>query len=94
MPICQNCGNEWTWIQSVAAFKMKCPHCGKKQYETNKSRQIRSWLDFLPLAVFPITVLLDLSLWAVLVTIIAAVIASFIFHPSILKLSNKQEPFW
>ncbi len=94
MPICQNCENEWTWIQSIMAYRMKCPYCGEKQYETTKSKQRRSWLDFSPLAVFPITVLLDLSMLATLVIIIAVIIASFFLHPFILKLSNEQEPFW
>ncbi len=35
MPICQNCSKEWTWKQTIKTlFKLKCLHCGEKQYES------------------------------------------------------------
>ncbi|WP_082684217.1 TIGR04104 family putative zinc finger protein [Lentibacillus amyloliquefaciens] len=50
MPVCQNCGKEWTWKQTVKTlFKLKCPHCGANQYESASSRRRGSLVGLTPL---------------------------------------------
>src|SRR5699024_11977947 len=40
MPTCTNCANKWTWKQKIKTlFKLKCPYCGKKQFESASSRR-------------------------------------------------------
>ncbi|WP_461179156.1 TIGR04104 family putative zinc finger protein [Virgibacillus ainsalahensis] len=96
MPICQNCGEKWTWKQTIKTlFRLKCPHCYKKQYESASSRLRSSALSFLPLVVIlPINVLFDFSVSTAL--IIGVIFIFFIFglYPVILKLSNEEEPYW
>lgn len=43
MPTCENCNNKWSWKQTVKKTStlnpaMICPYCGKKQYQTQKSK--------------------------------------------------------
>ncbi|GIO28384.1 TIGR04104 family putative zinc finger protein [Ornithinibacillus bavariensis] len=48
MPICQNCGEKWSWRQTMKTlFKLKCPHCSTKQYESTSSR-LRSGILTIP----------------------------------------------
>ncbi|RKQ29995.1 TIGR04104 family putative zinc finger protein [Oceanobacillus halophilus] len=41
MPTCKECGKQWMWKQTVITlfrFRLKCPHCGKRQYLTPTSK--------------------------------------------------------
>ncbi|WP_164669813.1 TIGR04104 family putative zinc finger protein [Virgibacillus doumboii] len=96
MPVCQNCGKGWTWKQDVkASFRMKCPHCDKKQYETTDSRRKGSMFAFLPLIIIlPVNALFDYNWLVMLILIAISVSIIVITYPFILKLSNEQEPLW
>lgn len=95
MPVCQNCGKKWTWKQTIKTmFRLKCPHCDKKQYESASSRIRGGVFVLIPLVFIPINAWLDFSLGTAL---ILAIIFAFIIiglYPLILKLSNEEEPYW
>ncbi|MFC4559341.1 TIGR04104 family putative zinc finger protein [Virgibacillus kekensis] len=95
MPICQNCGGKWTWNQTInTIFKLKCPHCGNKQYESASSRIKGGCFALIPLLILPINAWLDFSVGTAL--ILAAIFAIIVLgmYPFILKLSNEEEPYW
>ncbi|MGP4108945.1 TIGR04104 family putative zinc finger protein [Virgibacillus sp. L01] len=95
MPVCQNCGEKWTWKQTVKTmFRLKCPHCGEKQYESASSRIRGGVFVLIPLVLLPINAWLEFSIGTVL---ILAIIFAFIIiglYPFIIKLSNEEEPYW
>ncbi|SDJ80053.1 TIGR04104 family putative zinc finger protein [Sediminibacillus albus] len=94
MPTCQNCGKEWTWKQTVkSVFKLHCPYCGKKQYETASSRRRGGMVALLPLLVLPANAVMDFG-WAFIPALVVIACVIFIIYPFLLKLSNEEEPLW
>ncbi|WP_083392048.1 TIGR04104 family putative zinc finger protein [Bacillus sp. MUM 13] len=97
MPICQNCGNEWSWYYTVKQLltfhkSMKCNHCGKIQYERKASRY--TTISFLlPLVIISIifSIVFDLSISIVVLLSIALLIIVILLHPFSIKLSDKEE---
>lgn len=97
MPVCQSCGKEWTWKQTMKTlFKLKCPYCGEKQYESAKSRMKNSMISVLLISIvmLPVSVLLDLSLVTTVTLSFLAAVILFSVYPFVLKLSNEEEPYW
>lgn len=95
MPICQNCGNKWTWKQTIKTiFKLRCPHCGQKQYESTSSRIRSGIFGLLPVMLLPVNAWLDFSVGVVLPMVVMLVLIILGFYPFILKLSNEEEPYW
>ncbi|WP_010093869.1 TIGR04104 family putative zinc finger protein [Ornithinibacillus scapharcae] len=96
MPICQKCEEKWNWIQTIKTlFRLKCPYCKQKQYESASSR-VRSGmvtLTFL-VVILPLNSLLDVSFGMGLVIGIIMVILILALYPFILTLSNEEEPYW
>src|SRR5690625_7214214 len=46
MPICQNCKQPWTWLVTIKnMFRLKCPYCGEKQYQSARSKRIASFVN-------------------------------------------------
>ncbi|WP_249869100.1 TIGR04104 family putative zinc finger protein [Oceanobacillus saliphilus] len=94
MPTCQSCGEKWTWGQTIKnIFRLKCPYCGKRQYESASSRKNSGLFALIPLLILPLNVWLDFSIGtaSILIVIIAAIIIVFI--PFILEISNEEEPY-
>jgi len=95
MPICQCCDNKWSWKQTIKTiFKLKCPHCGNRQYESASSRLRSSVFMLFPLVLLPINAWLDFSVGIVFILAVVLVLTIFAFYPFILKLSSDQEPYW
>lgn len=95
MPSCQNCGEKWAWKQTVKRlFRLKCPHCGEKQYESASSRTKGGVFLLIPLVMVPIITWLEISLGMALFLAIIFAIIIFGLYPFILKLSNEEEPYW
>jgi|SRR5690625_1806103 len=95
LPICQNCTNKWTWQQTLKTiFRLNCPYCGKKQYEsvTTKKRGIL----LVPLVLFPylISTLFNFPLMIAFVMSIIITIIVISVYPFILKLSHKEDPLF
>lgn len=97
MPVCQSCGKEWTWKQTMKTlFKLKCPYCGEKQYESAKSRMKNGMISVLIslIAMLAANILLDLSLVSAIIFGLLAVVILLSVYPFVLKLSNEEEPYW
>lgn len=80
MPTCQGCGKKWSWKQTIKTiFKLKCPYCGKKQYESASSRIRSSIFMLIPLVFLPINAWLDFSVGIafILAVIFALIIVTF-----------------
>jgi len=94
MPTCQNCKREWTWKQTIRRmFYLKCPYCGKKQYESAASKK-RTPFGLVPLIVLPIGVLLNFQWWLVAGSIGLLTVAILCIYPYFLQLSNEEEALW
>ncbi|CDQ40023.1 MULTISPECIES: TIGR04104 family putative zinc finger protein [Virgibacillus] len=95
MPICQNCGEKWSWKQTIrTTFRLKCPYCGKKQYESASSRTRAGVFVLIPIVFLPINAWLEISVSA---SLIIAIFISFLvlgLYPFVLSLSNEEEPYW
>lgn len=95
MPVCQNCGKAWSWKQTVKTlFKLKCPHCGLKQYESASSRRRGGLFGLAPIVLLPVVTWVDLSVFMALILVVALTSIMLSFYPFFLKLSNEQEPYW
>lgn len=96
MPVCQNCGTEWTWKQTIKnLFRLKCPHSAAKQFISAKSRWKTNFLSILLIYPFHfLNIFLDLEWLALTIFFIASLAIYLIVHPFLLELSNEQEPYW
>ncbi|WP_042147979.1 TIGR04104 family putative zinc finger protein [Paucisalibacillus sp. EB02] len=96
MPICHSCDKKWTYKQTIITlFRLKCPHCEKRQYESASSRLRSGTLTLLALVVIlPVNALFDFSVGTALIIGIFIVLIIFGIYPFILKLSSKEEPYW
>ncbi len=95
LPTCQNCGEKWTWKQTIKTlFKLKCPHCHVKQYESASSRKQGAIFGLIPLILLPIIIGFEFTMSTTLIFAVVLVILIFALYPFILKLSNQQEPYW
>lgn len=96
MPTCTNCANKWTWKQTIKTlFKLKCPYCGKKQYESASSRQKNGIFGvIIPIILLPVVVWFNISVGVAF--ILAMIIVTIIFglYPFTLELSNEEEPYF
>ncbi|MFC2949986.1 TIGR04104 family putative zinc finger protein [Virgibacillus sediminis] len=95
MPICNHCGKEWTWQQTIKTlFRLKCPHCDNKQYESASSKKKTSIIGLLPLIALPINVFLNNPWWMVVIIMSPLIAVVLSVYPFMIKLSNEQEPLW
>ncbi|WP_077621832.1 TIGR04104 family putative zinc finger protein [Sediminibacillus massiliensis] len=95
MPTCQNCGEKWTWKQTIKTIlKLNCPYCGRRQYESASSRRRSGLFALIPLVLLPFNAWLDFSIGNALILPIVIAFLILVVYPFILKLSNEEEPFW
>ncbi|RYG71989.1 hypothetical protein EU245_12270 [Lentibacillus lipolyticus] len=99
MPVCQHCGTNWTWKQTMKrimkfGLRMKCPHCCEWQYESTASKRRSGFLGMLPLPLIFILPIFDVSL--MMTVFIAAILSVGIMtvYPFFMQLSNEEEPLW
>ncbi|MCM2677515.1 TIGR04104 family putative zinc finger protein [Alkalicoccobacillus plakortidis] len=96
MPTCQQCGNKWSWKQTLKkTFVLypgfDCPFCGKKQYQTNRSRKKSAALAFIiPTLIFIFNILQVPFLTIIVVSIIVFTLMISIY-PYLVDLSNEEE---
>jgi len=93
MPTCQNCQQTWTWFQSVKnMFRLKCPYCGTKQYQSANSKKKTSILSVVPIAIiFLVNVFSSLTLGTGTILLIVLLAAIFGSYPFWLQLANEEE---
>lgn len=96
MPTCKNCGEKWTWKQKIKTlFKLRCPYCGEKQYESASSRQKNGIFGVvIPLILLPVVVWFDISVGVAFILAIITATIIFGLYPFTLKLSNEEELFF
>ncbi len=95
MPTCKNCGKKWTWKQTIKTlFRLKCPHCHKRQYESASSRKRTAMIGLIPLIALPLNELLNLPWWMVGVLMLPMIAAIWIIYPFIIEISDEEEPLW
>ncbi|MGP4060175.1 TIGR04104 family putative zinc finger protein [Halobacillus sp. H74] len=106
MPICQSCGNKWSWKQSVKSLfrfsrKMKCPYCGEMQYQSQDSMKKGSLVALIPIILAPIITMVAQLFFSleplfgfVLMIYVLLMGLFFSITPFVLRLSNKEEPLW
>lgn len=94
-PTCENCKNKWTWKQTLKKTstlnpEMICPYCGKKQYQTQKSKMKNTFLIFvisLPLLLqifFSIPGIVLFSLFPILFMVV------LFAYPFFIRLSSTE----
>lgn len=99
MPICQGCGEKWSWSQTVRkllSFKkgMRCYYCGKLQYQNKSSRDKMYLYSLLPVLGITLFTMFDITLVYVILLELSIFIMTILFMPFLLQLSNKDEPLW
>jgi|SRR5699024_101688 len=95
MPTCQNCGEKWTWSQSVKrSFQlgggMPCPYCGDKQYYSARMRKRSSITLFIIPLILLGNLFFGLSIITVIILLSIIPIYTFLF-PFFMELSNEEE---
>src|SRR5699024_666146 len=96
MPICQNCKQSWTWLVTIKnMFRLKCPYCGEKQYQSARSKRIASFVNigFL-LIIFSINILLSLTVGIGFILLLIVFIFLFGTMPFYMELANEEEFWW
>jgi|SRR5690625_647786 len=96
MPICQQCQQKWTWLQTIKKTftldqKITCPQCGDIQYFTHQSKLKSASLNALVLLPLLINLFFDLPGILILSLFPITFIIIMSLHPFIVKLSNKRE---
>ncbi|QOV12272.1 TIGR04104 family putative zinc finger protein [Viridibacillus arvi] len=96
LPVCEYCHEEWSWRVSIKKMftlnrAMSCPSCGKKQYQTRKSRIRMSQLVLLSNLVLFINVFFDFYWWEIVLMYVAIIVTCIIFMPYNLKLQNDED---
>jgi len=96
MPTCANCDKKWTWGQTMKTlFRIKCPYCGEKQYETAASRQKNGIFGVVfPLLFLPIIIGFNIPIGTTFVFLVLVALILLGVYPFMLKLSNEEEPFF
>jgi CXXC-20-CXXC protein len=75
-------------------FRLKCPYCDVKQYESAASRK-KTWvISALPAVLLPLYWFTDISIKPAIMILIVLYLLVFSYYPFVMKLSNEQEPFW
>lgn len=77
-------------------FKLKCPHCGEKQYESAKSRIRNGTFSVIVILLFilPISLFFDLPIGAAFALGLLIALIILCAYPFVLKLSSEEEPYW
>lgn len=94
MPTCKNCENKWNWKQTISRTTtfnsaMTCPCCGKKQYQTMRSKvkiAILNLIIYLPLLM---QAFLDVSKTLLISLIPALGILVILIFPYLVELRNR-----
>ncbi|MBT2581337.1 TIGR04104 family putative zinc finger protein [Planococcus sp. ISL-109] len=99
MPKCQNCGDKWTWGQTVLRLftlgdSLKCPFCQQEQFLTLAARKKTSLFVFAAPLIMFISVAFGIEPFASL----ALFGLSFLFimgiYPFFIELTDERGPMW
>ncbi|PKR76796.1 hypothetical protein CEY16_13330 [Halalkalibacillus sediminis] len=92
MPICQSCGNQWSWKQTFRKMftldvSIECPYCKKKQYQTRTSRKRAAYMTLLIL----LPLILPIAPEIKLIILFSFFVICTIGFPYMIQLSNEEE---
>lgn len=96
MPTCENCNNKWSWKQTIKLTTtlnpaIHCPHCGDKQYQTQKSKTKSSFLTIIILLPLLLNIFFDIP-GAILLSLIPVLfIVAMLLYPFLVEISNREE---
>lgn len=95
MPICENCKQEWTWLQTIKnMFRLTCPYCKTKQYQSARSKKKASYINALPIiGVFLANVLFSVTIGVSIVFLVLLLTVFIATIPFYMELANEEE-FW
>lgn len=98
MPHCENCGNRWSWADTLMigfTNNRKCPSCGERQYVV-PNLSIKTYILYLLplfiLIILNITFEFPMGLFIALAIPYILIVIALI--PYTIKLSTKQKPIW
>lgn len=96
LPTCKNCQETWSWKQTIKLTStlnpaIKCPYCGKTQYQTQKSKMKISLLTIFILLPLLINLIFNVSAVFLLSSYLILFILIMILYPFIVELSNTEE---
>lgn len=99
MPICQKCHQQWGWMQTIRKMftldtSMICPHCGKKQYLTIRSKKKSNLLVFIIPFIMLLGVLFSVPPLITLIGIVLSSVAVIGIYPLFFELANEEEALW
>lgn len=98
LPICSNCGEQWTRKQSFMLINRKtCPYCGKTQYQSIKSTRQMLKLNMLIPFFLVMSQILHGVFYGILVAILSLVVIYIPISPYYVELQSENpdnEPLW
>ncbi|GKV66963.1 MULTISPECIES: TIGR04104 family putative zinc finger protein [unclassified Sporosarcina] len=100
LPVCSNCGEEWTRRQSLAkpfSNKKTCPYCNETQYLTRETNKHMLKLNFLLVFTLIIAQIFADTFLGILVYLLLVMILYNLTIPYYMELQSKNpdtEPFW
>lgn len=99
MPTCQQCGQEWTWKETLKAtftlsHVLHCPYCKQKQFITSTAKKKLNMLNF----IIPLTLLLFLFIDVALIFKLGMLFGIggliIVLYPFLIQLTNDDEPIF
>lgn len=99
MPTCQKCKQQWRWKQTIRKMftldtGMICPHCGKKQFLTTRSKKKSNLLVFTIPLIMLLGVLFSVPPLIILICIALSSFAVISVYPFFFELTNEEEALW
>ena len=96
MPTCNHCQNQWTWKQTLRKTMtlnpaMTCPHCEKKQYQSQKSKTKIGLLNMFILIPLLLNIFFDIPSIILLSLIPIFAVIVFVVYPFLIELSSEAE---
>lgn len=96
MPTCEKCQHRWNWKQTMKKTStlnpaMICPYCGKKQYQTQKSKTKMSFLTPIVLMPLLLQVFIDIPGVYLMSLFFVLGVAVFLIYPFLIEISSKEE---
>lgn len=96
MPTCDKCHHRWSWKQTLKKTttlnpEMLCPYCGKKQYQTQKSKTKISLLTPIVLMPLLIRIFIDVPEVYLVSLFIILALSTFLVYPFLVEISSEEE---
>lgn len=99
VPICENCGKEWSWQLTLRKLftldnHMKCLFCESKQYQTKRSKKRTAACSFVIPFMIPLLIMFNVSFLFSLLLFVGLFLFLIGLMPFLIELSNTEEFMW